>query len=320
MKHKIQHPHLDASTTVFLERELTSVDPKKYMELFAGLKAMSFVPPIENLAPYDKSYEYSMWSITGTAENIGANARDLPRVGVKRTPYTRSISPIGASYGWTLDDIRAAAAKNVPLEDTTIIAAMSAIKRKLDRRIALGDTDLGYTGLLNDAGILADNSVTVDWDPADGPTMLAALNKLLADTRARLKQATEMPGGEGIPAFDRFQLLLPTAAYSKAKQTPAASGYPQSVLQVFRENNEEWVSGVSEWSLLDDLGVGGGSVGRAVCYPLNPAALGHATARYYTEEPPQANGLNIDIPCHASSGGTVIRYKVAFSYADLVNT
>lgn len=323
MKHKLSAAvtaHFDSATTVFLERDLTSVDPKKYMELFEGLRAMDFVPPIENIAPYDRTYEYSMWSITGEAATYGDNARDLPRVGVTRKPFNRRISPIGASYGWTIDDIRAAAQRNVPLDDVTVIAAMTAIKRKLDRRIALGDAALGYTGLANDAQILADNSVAVDWDPADGAKMLAALNKLVADTRARLKLATEMPGGDGIPAFNTFQVLLPTAAYSKAKQTPASANFPQSVLQIFMDNNREWVSGVSEWSILDDLGVGGGSVGRAIAYPLNPAALGHATARYYTEEPPQANGLNIDVPCHASSGGTVIRFQVAFSYADLVNT
>lgn len=314
MKHKVNDSRLDAGQTVFLERELTSVDPKKYMELFEGLRAMDFVPPIDNLAPYDKTYEYSMWSITGEADTYGANARDLPRVGVKRVPHTRRISPIGASYGWTVDDIRAAAAKGIPLEDTTVIAAMTAIKRKLDRRIALGDDDLGYKGLLNDATILADNSVAPVNNYAAAADKLASLNKLVADTRVRLKQASEMPGGDGIPAFNKFQVLMPTADYAHAKQTPASANYPQSILQVFLDNNNEWVSGVSEWSYLDGLDAG---VGRAVCYPLSPAALGHATARYYTEEPPQASGLNIEVPCHAASGGTVIRFHVAFSYMKL---
>ncbi len=315
MKHKVIDQRLDSGTTVFLERELTSVDPKRYMELFEGLRAMDFVPPITGIAPYDRSYEYSMWSITGEAKNIAANARDLPRVGVTRKPFSRSITPIGAEYGWSVDDIRAAAAKNVPLEETTVIAAMMMIKRRLDRRIALGDADLGYTGLVNDTQIATDNDVAPVGAFNTAADKLASLNKLVADTRARLKQATEMPGGDGIPAFNKFQILLPTADYATCKQTPASANYPQSILQVFLDNNSEWVSGVSEWSLLDDAD--DGSEGRAVCYPLNPAALGHATARLYTEEPPQANGLNIDIPCHAASGGTVIRFPVAFSYMRL---
>lgn len=315
MKHKVLDQRLDSATTVFLERELVSVDPTKYMELFEGLRAMDFVPPIAGIAPYDRSYEYSMWGITGAAANIGPNARDLPRVGVTRKPYTRSISPIGASYGWTVDDIRAAAARGVPLEDVTVIAAMMSIKRRLDRRIALGDTSLGYTGLVNDTQIATDNDVAPVSNFSSAANKLDSLNKLVADTRARLKQATEMPGGDGIPAFNKFHILLPTPDYAAVKQTPASSNYPDSILQVFLANNSEWVSGVSEWSLLDDAD--DGTEGRAVCYPLNPAALGHATARLYTEEPPQANGLNIDVPCHAASGGTIIRFPVAFSYMRL---
>lgn len=314
MKHKVNDQRLDASTTVFLERELTSVDPKKYMELFEGLRAMDFVPPVENIAPYDRTYEYSMWGITGEAATYGDNARDLPRVGVTRKPFTRRISPIGASYGWTVDDIRAAAAKNIPLDETTIIAAMFAIKRKLDRRIALGDSELGYTGLLNDTAIAADNAVAPVNNFTTAADKLASLNKLVAETRLRLKQATEMPGGDGVPAFAKFQVLLPTDDYATVKQTPASANYPQSILQIFLDNNSEWISGVSEWSYLDGLDAG---EGRAVCYPLNQAALGHATARYYTEEPPQPSGLNIEVPCHASSGGTVIRFPVAFSYMKL---
>lgn len=312
---KVTDSRLDASTTVFLERELTAVDPRDYMELFEGLRATRFVPPCDGIAPYDSSYEYSMWSITGEAKNIGPNTRDLPRVGVKRTPHTRTISPIGASYGWTVDDIRKAAAKNVPLEKMTVIAAMMSIKRRLDRRIALGDTDLGFTGLINDAQILADNDVAPIGNFSTAANKLDSLNKLLADTRGRLKLATEMPGGDGIPAFDRFQILLPPTDYATCKNTPASSNYPDSILDVFMRNNSEWVSGVDEWGYLEDLD--SGTEGRAVCYPLNPAALGHATSRYYTEEPPQASGLNIDVPCHAASGGTVIRYSVAFSYMRL---
>lgn len=319
MKHKLS-PVIAAlleraDSVVFLERELLSVDPREYLELFAGLRAMQFVPSIDGIAPYDKSYAYSIWSITGEAKNIGPNARDLPRVGLTRVETTRSISSIGASYGWTLEDIRAAAQRNVPLERLTVIAAMTVIRRKLDRRIALGDSALGYTGLCNDVQIAADNSVTVDWEPGVGSKMLIALNKLVADTRARLKLAGELDSQ--MPAFDRFQILLPPAAYTDAAQTPASSNYPDSVLDVFQRQNSRWVSGVDEMGYLEDLGSG---VGRAICYPLNPMCLGHATSRYYTEEAPQANGLNIDVPCHAASGGTVFRYPVAVSYASLANT
>jgi hypothetical protein len=316
---RFAHPRLDAdgiNGSAFLNRELEHLDPTRFMELYAGLRARRFVPPITSgLAPYDKVYTYTMWGITGEAKAYGQNAKDLPRVGVTRKPSSRNMQPIAASFGWTIDDIRAAAAKSVPLDEVTVIAATSVIERRIDTMLAFGDADAGFTGLVNDDQIATDNTVANVGNFATAANKLDSLNKLVADTRARLKLAGSLPNGDMIPAFDRFQILLSTKAYSDCKQTPASANYPQSVLQIFLENNSEWVSGVSEWSALDKAS--GGTKQRGICYPLNPAALGAAIAREFTQEPPQANGMNIDIPCHASCGGTVIRYPVAFSYMTL---
>jgi hypothetical protein len=318
MHNRFSHPRLDAdgiNGSVFLSRELESKDPTRYMELYAGLRARRFVPPIQGIGNYDRVYTYSMWGVTGEAKFYGQHAKDLPRVGVTRKEYSRTIKPIGATFGWTIDDIRAAAAKGVPLDDVTFIAATTAIERKIDRLLASGDAESGFTGLVNDAQIATDNTVANVGNFATAANKLDSLNKLVADTRARLKLASEMPGGEALPAFDRFQILLSTKAYSDCKQTPASASYPESVLQVFLANNSEWVSGVAEWSALDLAD--GGTKQRGICYPLNPAALGAAIGREFTQEPPQAEGLDINIPCSASCGGTVIRFPVAFSYMRL---
>ncbi len=306
---------LDDGAALFLDVELEKKDPTKYFELYAGLRARRYVPPIDGIGPYDRTYSYTVWGITGEAKIYGQNANDLPRVGVTRRKYSREIEPIGAEFGWTIDEIRAAAAHNIPLDDVTFIAAMSSINRKMDTMLAVGDAAIGLTGLINDADIETNNTVDAvnNWgtDPAD---WMASLNKLVGDTRARLKLASAMPNGDQIPAFDRFQIILPTAEYAQVKQTPFSDQSPQSVLSVFLQNNDEWVSGVGEWSLLSDIDA---SNPRAICYPLNPAALGAAIGREYLQEPPQYEGLNVNVPFSSSCGGTVIRHKVAFSYMRL---
>lgn len=319
MKHNVQavaaSQRLDANETIFLSRELESKDPARYMELHAGLRARRFVPPINNISPYDESYSYSMWGIQGEAKAHGKRAKDLRQVSVKRTEWTRRIVPVTASYGWSVTAIRAAAQKGIPLDDVTVIAAMSAIERKLDRLIALGDSQLGFTGLLNDAAIISGNTVTAVSNFSTAQNKYDSLVKLVSDTRARLQHAAELPSGDNIPAFDRFMILLPPSDYATCKSTPISTSDSRSILTVLEQNLGEWLAGVAEWSLLENLD--SGTEGRAVCYPLNPMALGHATARNYTEEPPQADGLDINVPCHAASGGTVIRYPVAFSYMRL---
>ncbi len=314
-KQMFTHPRFDDNTTVFLNKELTSFDRTKYFELYSGLRARRYVPPIANIAPYDRSYEYSTWGITGEAKFYGANAKDLPRVGVTRRPFTRTIKPLGASFGWTIDDIRAAASKGIPLDETTRMAATTVIERQIDTLLAIGDADSGFTGLANDADLVSDNTIANVGNFATAANMYDSLTKLVADTRARLKQASMLPGGDSLPAFDHFQILMSTAEYARAKTTPYSANVPDSVMKVFLDNHAEWVSGVAEWSVLDTISAG--NKPRGICYPLNPMALGAAIGREYTEEPPQAQGLNIEVPVSASCGGTVIRYPVAFSYMTL---
>ncbi len=307
---------LDSNQSLFFSRYLESIDPTRYYELFSGLRARRFVPPVGNLGPYDRAYTYRMYTLTGEARAYGQNANDLPRVGVTAQEFSRAIRPIGAMYGWTTDEIRGAAASGVPLEETTVMAAMSAIERKIDRDIAIGDAANGFTGLANDADIATDNSITVvnSWgtDPED---WMASLVKLVADTRARCNQAAEMPGGDVLPAFDRFQILMPPTQFGQVATTPFSTTNSESVLSVFLRNHSQWVEGVDEWSVLQT--VDSGTDPRAVIYPKNPMCLGSLIAREYTAEAPQPDGLRINVPCSASSGGMVFRYTFPVSYMRL---
>jgi len=304
-----QYMNLDTFQTAFFDRALTAIDPTKYWELTPGFKARRFVPPVANLSPYDRAYEYTMWKITGDAKYYGQHAKDLPIVGVEAVPFSRPIKPLGAAMNWTLDEIRSAAARQVGLEEATIMAAMSVIARKLDKSLAFGDGI--NTGLVNDADIINDNTVAAVGGFDSAQDYIDSLIKLVADTRARLKQASTLPGGDALPAFDRFTILMPTDKYTKVKTTlmPGTAGN-MTVLNFFLEAMGPWVEGVEDWAELDDDN-------RAICYPRNPMALGAVIAREYTQEAPQPVGLEINVPVHASSGGTVIRYGVAFSYMTL---
>lgn len=305
---KYPNLNLDSFQTAFFDRALTSIDPTKYWELFPGFKALRFVPRVQNISPYDRAYEYTMWKISGDAKYYGQHAKDLPLVQVQATPFSRPIKPLGAAMNWTLDEIRSAAARNVGLEEATIMAAMSIIARKIDKSIALGDGV--NTGLINNADIISDNTVAAVGGFNSAQDYIDSLIKLVADTRARLQGASKLPGGDSIPAFDRFTILMPTDKYTTVKTTVIPDTNGKTVLQFFLEAMGDWVEGVEDWSELDDLN-------RAVIYPRNPMALGAVIGREYTQEAPQPVGLEINVPVHASSGGTVIRYGVAFSYMTL---
>jgi hypothetical protein len=295
----------------FLARELESKDPRTFTELYAGLRARKFIPKIPNISVYDSEYSYEVWAMTGQAEFIGEHAKDLPRVEVGRRPFSRTMRPLGASMGWSVLTLRGAMQRGIPIEDMTVKAAATVIARKVDKDLAIGDSTAGYTGLCNDAGIITDNSVAPVGTYTTAANKLDSLNKLIAETRARVSYAAQFT--DEIPAFGMFHILMPPIEYAQILQTPASASYPDSIYDVFMRQNREWCSGIDEWSYLQTIHSGGKP--RAVCYPLNDMALGAAIAEdEFVREPAQFKGLDVSVPAFTSSGGTVIRHKPAFSY------
>ncbi len=295
----------------FLSRELEAKDPRTFTELYDGLRARKFIPKIPNISVYDKTYTYEVWATTGQADFIGEHAKDLPAIEVGRREFTRTMRPLGGSMNWSVLTLRGAMQAGVPIEDMTVKAASTAIMRKVDKDLAIGDSTAGYTGLCNDAGIIADNLVANVGNFATAANKLDSLNKLIADTRARVNYAAMLD--DETPAFQKFHILLPPVEYAAIVQTPASANYPDSIYKVFMEQNREWCSGIDEWSYLQTIHSGGKP--RGICYPLNEMALGAAIAdQEFVREPAQFKGLNVSVPMFTSSGGTVIRYKPAFSY------
>ncbi len=306
----------DANETIFFSRELETIDPTEFMTLFAGLLGRRLIPLIENVDPLDLVYTYRMWEITGRANVGGPNSNDDGIVGIKATETSQPIKKIPVSYSWTVDEIKQAAKKGVALDRLTVQAAMSTVARKVDDMLAFGEGSQ-ITGLLNNADV-DDSSTPVTktpsgtaWTDTSLPAeLLADLNKIVNDTRAALKQASNAPGGDGTPAFDRFVIALPSTHYALIASTPRSSTSDTTILQYFLRNNP-WVESVEEWWKLDTADGGDPMI---VCYPRDPMCLGALIPREFESLPPQEEGHSIVVPASGKCGGVVIRYPVAVRY------
>lgn len=296
----------------FLNEELKAKDPRTFTELYAGLQTRNFIPKIPGIDPTDRTYEYEVWSTTGEAKFVGEHARDLPLIEVGRRPVSSGLTPIAAKMRWSVSAIRAAMRLGKPIEEMTVRAASTSIMRKIDRLGAVGDAQLGVTGLANDASILANNSVSAQNNWGSTPTdWLASLNKLVAETRDRLEQAAMIH--EDVPAFGQFRVILPPTEFYQVMTTPLSANISRSVGQVFLENNARWVSGLDEWSVLQTIHAGGKP--RALCLPVDPMALGFPIAENeFVREPAQFVGLDVEVPVWTTAGAPALRYKVAMSY------
>lgn len=313
---------LDSFDIAFLNRELRHVDPVSYPTLFAGLLGRRYIPQIEGISPLKDEYQWTQMTITGDAKIGAPGASDMTRVSVSYTPNVSSIRQIPVVMSWTVREIKQAAAfQGGKLQQDTINAAMSVVARKRENMLALGLAGTNIGGLLNNtlinttsagtksgtgAGTLWIRTVAVAPDE-----ILADISKMVSNARTQLKQASFAPGGDNMPAFARWVLLLDEANYTYISQTPRSSTSDKTILQWAMSMNP-WLESIEEWNQCDTAASGGNHLG--VLYPRDVMCVGCIIPMEWEMESQQQEGHNIVVPASGSCGGTVVKYPVACQY------
>lgn len=313
---------LDAADTYFLTQQLESLDPTTYYELVPSRLGRRFIPPVEGVAPYDTAYKYAMTSLKGRAKKMGPRSKGAPTVEVTRTETTQGVKTFESSFGWSVDEIKAAKAKNLDLDRDKYSAAVVSIEQQIDTALAFGIPELNAPGLVNNALVqttapIAKTGGGTSWlgaavKPAE---IIKDIGNMIGDIRALLKSA-RIPGQEA-PMFQKFTLLLPTEHLTLIATTPRSDNSDTTILDYVLQNFRRWLAGIEDWWQLDTAD--GGSP-QAVMYPaidsgaMNPFAGGGILPMDFETLNPQESGRDISIPAAGKCGGTVMRYPLAFRY------
>jgi hypothetical protein len=172
----------DAGETMFFARELEHVKSKSYDVQFPNLTATRMIPVSTEAGPGATSITYRQYENVGFAEIISNYATDLPRTDVTGKEFTSPIRSIGESYGYSINDIRAAKMVGKPLEQRKANAARQANDQKVNQIAYFGDTANGLNGLF------AHPNITVYTLPQDG-----TLNGVTAGTADSAKFINKTP-------------------------------------------------------------------------------------------------------------------------------
>src|SRR5262245_10974902 len=121
-KDDCRHLRLDVGETAFFSRALTYVKQQTYDVVYTQFSAFAIFPMTSEAGPAAKSILWRGYDQVGGARYIASYADDLPKVGLKATENLTPVQSIGASYGWSLQDVRAAMLGNVPLESRLAMA------------------------------------------------------------------------------------------------------------------------------------------------------------------------------------------------------
>ena len=304
-----QQFYIDGIDSAFIERQLEAVKAKSFDVKYANLQARSFIPVSHETPSGAETVKFNSYDMFGLAKVIASYANDLPRADVKVAEYRQAIKSLGCSYGYNVQELRAAQMSGLPLEQRKANAARRANEQAVDSIAALGDTVNGLPGFLALSSTLTytpANSAalgTAVWSGKTGQEMLAdlvnATSKIVVTTKDVEHPTT---------------WLLPIAQYNLIANTNLNTGIAATVLSHFLATNP-YIKEVLPWYRLTNAG-SGGAIDRAVCYVRDADHLWLEIPQEYEQFPAQQDGLEFEIPCHSRIGGVLCPYPSSVLYMD----
>ena len=300
--------NLDSAQTIFFARELESRKAQTYDVIKAPLKAFELIPVSTEAGPGAESIVYEQYDSTGIAKLIANYADDLPRADVKGKEFFAPIKSIGNSYGYSLQEIRAAQMAGKSLEQRKANAAVRAQREKWNRIAFFGDADTGLPGWLSNANV--PNAPVDDGAGSGDPTEWADKTpaEILKDMNDAVNGIVDLTNGAESPNT----IVMPIAQYTLIATTNAGTGTDTTILEYFLRNSP-FIDSV-EWA--NELkGAFTGDADGFIVYDRSPDKMTFEMPQDFEQLPVQERGLEFVIPCHSRVGGTIIYYPLSQRFA-----
>lgn len=297
--------NLDAAETLFFERELEHRKAQTYDVIRAPLKAFELIPVSTEAGAGAESIVYEQYDATGMAKIIANYGDDLPRADVKGKEFVARVKSVGASYGYSLQEIRAAQMAGKSLEQRKANATARSHRELWNRTAFFGDAEHGIPGWLTNsnvpsAPVVAGASTDTEWS-----TKTAA--EILKDMNDAANGIVDLTNGAEIPDT----IVLPIEQYSLIASTPAGTGTDTTILEYFLRNNP-YINSV-EWA--NELkGAFAGDTDGFIVYRRDPDAMEFEMPVSFEQLPVQERGLEFMVPTHSRIAGTVIRYPLSQAF------
>jgi hypothetical protein len=304
----IQSVNLDANETVFFARELEHIKTRTYDVAYPELKALSLIPVSTEAGPGAESITYRQYDQLGVAKIISNYADDLPRADVKGKEFTAPVRSIGESYGYNIQEIRAASMTGKPLEQRRANAARRANDQLVNKIAFFGDTTSGLGGLLSNPNIPV---VNVPNDGTGSSTKFKdkTPDQILRDLNNFVNGIFSLTNGVESPDT----LVMPIDQFTYISSTARSANSDTTILDYFLKNNP-LIKRVEWANELKGAGVAGVDV--MIAYKRDPDKLTLEIPQPFEQFPVQEKGLEFVVPCHSRCGGVIVYYPLSIAFGE----
>ncbi len=298
----------DAS--IYFARELDFVKVKTYDKVFPELTALKMFPVTHEVPEGAESVTYYGYEPTGLAKIIGNYATDLPRADVKGQPKTALVKGLGASYGYSVQDMRASKLAGKGLDARKGSAARYAVDCLTNSIAWKGDKDNNLVGILSE-----DNDIPLyslpngasgkaDWKNKTVDEIIKDVGGMIAQVNA-VTQNTEHPDTLAIPSDVYLDLSLkriPDTGISALKYLQ--DNLTGITIVPCAELNANAVESNPYAKASDGKGV-------ALLYTNSAEKLSIEVPMPFYQHPAQNKNLEIVVPCEARVVGAMIYYPLS---------
>lgn len=316
----IQSQNLDANEALFFSRELEYLKARIYEIKYGVLKAVELIPVSFEAGPGAETIAYREFDRFGVARIIANYADDLPRADVKGELFVSRVQGIGASYGFSIQELRAAMMAGQPLEQRKANAVKQAHDTKLNSVAWFGDKAYGLQGLIYNPNITSSaapdgNNSNTQWVPG-GATADKTPDEILKDMNNLVNGIMEVTKGNEQPDT----LIMPISNYTKISTTPRSATSDTTILEFFMKNNP-FITELTWVNELDDLAgnghdtvVGGAdSSNIMIAYRKHPDVLTLEIPQPFEQFAAQERNLEFVVPTHARIGGVIVYKPLAIA-------
>lgn len=298
----IDEARMDASSTLFLARQLEELDNETYYVEYPEFQGVQILPIKSNVNVGADKYTYQVRDRNGEFAPSANLADDSPEQEIAGDSVSTSLYSFRGHYRYSVQDARRAAMAGQPLESDKALATRENSETKLDEILATGYSAQGITGFYNNANVSAVTPDTGDWHLAgtDADEIVADLNKvvraIITDTKGRV-----------IP-----NAIVLTPTQYAAADTKRLPNTEISALDFFRKKNPQVQ--VSQWARGETAGAGG--VRRMMVGRMDRRTLEALVPVRYETFPPEIRGLVYQVEAHMRTGGVIFRYPGAWRRVD----
>ena len=289
---------------LFLERQLEYIRPQIFEVAYADIKYPTLLPVTSEAGQGAQTFTYRIMDSTGEFKLIADAADDLPRSDISQVEKSINIRSFGGSFGYTVQELRAAQMANIALEQRRAAAVRRAYEEKVEAVAMFGESTVGLAGFFNNSTvdvIAANYWFTGATASGTSQEMLELLNYGVSAI-INASNMKEQPD----------TILLAYEDYNKISTTRNSDSSDVTVLEYFLRTNP-YIRNVEPINQLDkDNSVL--NTNSMVVYKRDPEKVQLHIPQPLELFPPQQRGLEFIVPAHARVGGVALYYPKSVIY------